>query len=268
RTGIGGWTFPPWRGGVFYPEGLRQADELAFAARAVSAIEINATYYSRQKPASFRTWRAAAPPGFVFTLKGSRFVTNRKELAGAGPALDRFMDQGLLELGEHLGPILWQLMATKRFVAADVAAFLAMLPPEHEGVRLRHAIEVGHPSFACAEFVALARNAGVAVCFADAEARTTIADRTAGFAYVRLQRMTADLATGYAPAELARYARLAEVWSQGRAPAGLPYADAPGRSEQAPGEVFVFLINGAKERAPAAAMALAELVSPGQRTAG
>ncbi|MET0180201.1 MAG: DUF72 domain-containing protein [Novosphingobium sp.] len=260
RTGIGGWTFPPWRGGVFYPVGLRQADELAFAARAVGAIEINATYHRLQKPASFRAWRAAVPPGFVFTVKGSRAVTNRTELAGAGPSIARFLDQGLVELGDHLGPILWQLMATKRFVPDDLAAFLALLPPTHEGVPLRHAIEVGHASFACAEFVALARAAGVAVCFSDADKRVPIADRTAGFAYARLQRMASDIATGYPPAELERFAALAEAWAKGGAPAGLPYVDDPALSAGPPGEMFLFLINGAKERAPAAALTLAELI--------
>lgn len=259
RTGIGGWTFPPWRGGVFYPPGLRQADELAYAAGAVGAIEINATYHRLQQPASFRAWRAAASPRFVFAVKGSRFVTNRKQLAGAAPALARFLEQGFVELGDRLGPILWQLMATKRFERDDIEAFFALLPAEHEGIALRHAIEVGHPSFACAEFVALARAAGVAVCFSDSPGRTTIADRTAGFAYARLQHMAPNVATGYSLTDLKRIARTGLAWSRGVAPAGLPYADDIGRSQGRGGEVFVFFINGAKERAPAAATALARL---------
>ena len=261
RTGIGGWTFAGWRNGVFYPKGLRQADELAFAARAVGAIEINATYHRLQQPASFRAWRAAAPPGFVFALKGSRFVTNRKQLASAEPALARFLDQGFIELGEHLGPIVWQLMATKRFEPDDLSAFFALLPLEHQGVALRHAIEVGHPSFACEEFVALARTAGVAVCFSDMPGRTPIADRTAGFAYARLQRMSAEVATGYRFEELRRYAAAARGWAGGSAPGGFPYVADPVSSDGFCGEVFVFLINGAKQRAPAAAIELARLVA-------
>lgn len=257
RTGIGGWTYPDWRGGTFYPTGLKQAEELAYAAKAVGAIEINATFYRRQSPKSFAAWRDTAPDGFVFAVKGSRFVTNRKELASAGEALANFFDQGLVELGDKLGPIMWQLAATKRFEAADVAAFLALLPREHGGLVLRHAIEVGHESFACAEFVELAREAGVAIVWSDTDGRCAIGDRTAPFAYLRLQRMESDCPTGYSDPVLEQIAGLCREWSQGEAPADLRYLTAPERSAGSPGEVFAFLINGAKERAPAAAMALA-----------
>lgn len=261
RTGIGGWTYEDWRGGVFYPKGLRHADELAFASRAVGAIEINGTYYRLQKPESFRAWRKAVPDGFVFTIKGSRFATNRKELASAEEPVKRFVDQGLIELEDRLGPILWQLMATKRFDPEDVSAFLSLLPMEHEGVRLRHAIEVGHPSFACAEFVALARQADVAVVFSQAEGRAPIADRTAGIAYARLQGLQSEVPTGYPPSELDRFAAVARAWSEGQAPDGLPYAGDQKQSAVPADEVFVFMINGAKERAPAAAMELGRRLS-------
>jgi uncharacterized protein YecE (DUF72 family) len=265
RTGIGGWSFAGWRNGEFFPAELRHADELHFAARAVAAIEINATYYRLQKPESFAAWRAASPDGFVFALKGSRFVTNRKQLASAGEPLARFLGQGLVELGDRLGPIVWQLMATKPFDPADTAAFLALLPASHDGVALRHAIEVGHPSFACPEFVGLARAAGVAICFSDGAGRVTIADRTAGFAYARLQGMRAEIATGYPEPELARFAAIARAWATGAAPEGVAYADDPAASTGAGGDVFMFMINGAKERAPAAAMALAQrLASVGE----
>ena len=108
RVGIGGWTFEPWRG-VFYPTTVKQKDELAYASRHLTAIEINGTYYSTFKPDSWRKWRDETPDGFVFTVKGSRFTTNRRELAGAGESLERFFAQGLSELGERLGPIFWQL---------------------------------------------------------------------------------------------------------------------------------------------------------------
>lgn len=258
RTGIGGWTYPDWRGGMFYPPGLRQADEQAFATRAVSVIEINATFYKLQKPASYAAWRETAPPGFVFSLKGSRYITNRKVLATAEEALPRFMEQGFVELGGKLGPIVWQLAATKRFEADDVAAFFALLPRRQQGIALRHAIEVGHESFACSEFVALARQAGVAVDYSEAENRTSIADRTADFAYLRLQGMHSDCITGYPAVEIERIARICRAWAAGEAPHGLPYAGDRADSLDRAGDVFAMLINGAKERAPAAAIALAE----------
>ena len=258
RTGIGGWTYPDWRGGMFYPKGLRQADEQAYATRAVGMIEINATFYKLQKPESFAAWREVAPPRFVYSLKGSRFITNRKVLASAGEALPKFLNQGFVELGDKLGPIVWQLAATKRFEKDDLAQFLAMLPRKHQGVALRHAIEVGHESFACAEFVDLARTAGVAIVFSEADNRVSIADRTADFAYLRMQDMHSECPTGYPSAGLDRIAALCRAWAAGKAPAGLSYAGNPADSEGRAGDVFALLINGAKERAPAAAMALAE----------
>lgn len=258
RTGIGGWTFPEWRGGAFYPAGLRHADEQAYATSAVGAIEINATFYRLQTPATFAAWREVAPAGFVYSLKGSRFVTNRKVLASAAEGLGRFMRQGLIELGDKLGPMIWQLAATRRFDPADVAAFFALLPREWEGVPLRHAIEVGHESFACAEFVALARAANVAIVFTDGDGRAPIADRTSDFAYLRLKGMRSDCPTGYPGAELDRWARICRAWAAGEAPAGLPYRGEPGDSAGRAGEVYALMINGAKERAPAAAIALAE----------
>jgi uncharacterized protein YecE (DUF72 family) len=260
RAGIGGWTYPAWRGGVFYPKGLRQADEQAFATRAVSAIEINATFYKLQKPQSFAAWRDIAPPGFVFSLKGSRFITNRKVLATADRALPRFLEQGFVELGEKLGPIVWQLAATKRFDPDDMTEFMAMLPLTHKGVRLRHAIEVGHESFACPEFVSIARHAGVTIVYSEAENRVPIADRTGSFAYLRLQGMRSDCATGYPKKELSRIARHCRAWEAGATPEDLPYAGDRADSERLSGDVFAMLINGAKERAPAAAIALAGML--------
>jgi len=257
RTGIGGWTYPAWRGGTFYPEGLPQKKELEYASRAVSAIEINGTFYRLQKPASFRQWHDQTPEGFVFTLKGSRYVTNRKVLAEAGEAIAGFLNQGIVELGDKLGPICWQLATTKRFDADDIAAFLALLPNRHESLPLRHAIEAGHESFACAEFIALARKAGVAIGWSENPDRVSIADRTAGFAYLRCQRLQSEIPTGYPPEELERLRQLCHDWAAGRAPEGLPYCAAADDSAGKGGDVFAFMINGAKERAPAAAMALA-----------
>ncbi|MBO9499784.1 MAG: DUF72 domain-containing protein [Novosphingobium sp.] len=239
RTGIGGWVYEPWRE-TFYPKGTKQADELAYASRQVRAIEINATFYSRQKPESFAKWRDATPEGFVFALKGSRFVSNRRNLAEAGEGVQNFVAQGLTELGDKLGPIFWQLAKTKTFDAEEIAAFFALLPREHDGLGLRHAIEVGHDSFACAEFTELAQKAGVAIVYSEEEARPAIDANTAGFRYARLQGMQSEIETGYPDEDLDRLAALCRRW------------DSEGS------DVFCFLINGAKERAPAAAMALAE----------
>ena len=239
RTGIGGWVYPEWRKGNFYPEGLAQKRELEWASRQLGAIEINGTYHSLQKPESFRKWREATPDGFVFAIKGSSYISNRKVLAETGPAMEKFFAQGLDELGDRLGPILWQLMATKRFEADDIAAFFDLLPRELNGLPLRYAIEAGHESFACSEFLAIARKANVAVAYLEQEGRACIAEPTADFAYLRCKNMTSAEPTGYPPRELERIAGLCREWGER-------------------GDVFAFMINGAKERAPAAAMALAE----------
>jgi len=260
RTGIGGWTYPDWRKGMFYPDGLVQKRELEWCSRQLSTIEINGTYHSIQKPESFRKWREATPEGFVFAVKGSSYVTNRKLLASAGESLERFFGQGLEELGDRLGPILWQMMHTKKFDAGDMAAFFALLPRELEGRPLRHAIEAGHESFACEQFVDLAREAGVAIVWLEQEGRARIADRTADFAYLRCKGARADLVAGYPPEEIERIAGLCRAWEQGEAPAGLPYAGDPADSRGKPGDVFAFMIAAAKERNPAAAMALAAKV--------
>lgn len=263
RVGIGGWTYAPWRGS-FYPPGLPRARELEYAAAHVTVIEINGTYYGSQKPDTFRRWAEAVPAGFVFTLKASRFCTNRKRLADAGESVERFLSQGLAELGDKLGPILWQFMPTKKFDEEDFAAFLRLLPASKDGCRLRHALEVRHESFRDPRFVALARSAGAAIVFADSDDYPAIADLTADFVYARLQRARDDEPTGYDAAALDRWAAIAREWVEGRAPPGDYLGEAP--AQKSPREVFLFMINGAKVRAPAAAEALiARLasVSPG-----
>jgi uncharacterized protein YecE (DUF72 family) len=236
RIGVGGWTFEPWRG-VFYPEGLAQKRELEFASRTLTSIEINGTYYSTFKPESWRKWREEAPDGFVFAVKGSRFCTNRKILAGAGEAVERFIAQGLTELGDKLGPINWQFMATKKFDPADFGAFLALLPREKDGIALRHAVEVRHPTFATAAFYDLARKHGVAIVYAKDEDFPEIDQPTAGFTYARLMASREDLENGVSARELAGFAKQARAWAQR-------------------GDVFAYFISGAKVRNPAAAQAL------------
>jgi len=143
HIGVGGWTYEPWRG-VFYPEELPHSGELEFASRSLTSIEINGTYYGLQKPATFIKWREATPHDFIFSLKAPRFIMNRRQLAGAREAIDRFLDSGLIHLKHKLGPINWQFLPTKTFDAADVEAFLNLLPRERAGCRLRHALEVRH----------------------------------------------------------------------------------------------------------------------------
>jgi uncharacterized protein YecE (DUF72 family) len=237
HVGIGGWDYDPWRG-TFYPPGLAKAKQLEHASRRVTAIEINATFYKLQKPELYRRWAEATPPGFKFAIKGSRFCVNRRVLAEAGEAVGRFCGQGLEELGDRLGPILWQLAETKRFDADDLRAFLALLPRETGGVRLRHVLEVRHESFCDAPLVEMAQEAGVAIALVDAPGVPLIDAPAPDFAYARLKGMREDEPTGYSPAELDRWAALARRWSES------------GR------EVFIFFINGAKIRAPAAAEAL------------
>jgi uncharacterized protein YecE (DUF72 family) len=259
RTGIGGWTYEPWRG-TFFPDGLAQKRELEYASRAVTAIEVNGTYYGSQKPATFASWAKTAPDGFVFALKASRFCTNRKVLAESGDSIAKFVGQGIVELGDKLGPILWQFMATKKFEADDFAAFLKLLPASHEGVALRHAIQVRHDSFHVPEFVAMARAAGVSLVFADSAEYPALADVTGDFVYARLEKAVESVPTGYTAEELDRWLEIAQGWAAGGQPDGLPYVS-PEQPAKKARDTFVFFINGAKVRAPAGAMALLELIN-------
>jgi uncharacterized protein YecE (DUF72 family) len=237
-VGIGGWTFEPWRG-TFYPDDLTQKRELEYASRKLTSIEINGTYYSTFKPASWAKWRDETPDGFVFAVKASRFCTNRKVLAEAGESVARFIGQGLSELGERLGPINWQFMGTKKFEPADFEGFLKLLPRELGKRPLRHALEVRNKSFMDPRFYDLARKYNAAIVFADHDEFPKIDEKTADFAYARLMRTQEAVKTGYKPAELDGWAKEAKGWAK-RGPA------------------FVYFISGAKVRAPAAAQALIE----------
>ena len=240
HVGIGGWDFDPWRG-TFYPQGLAKTKQLHFASRALTAIEINATFYKLQRPQLFAGWRDTVPDGFKFAIKGSRFCTNRKLLAEAGESVERFCAQGVTELGDKLGPILWQLAGTKKFDADDIAGFFKLLPREQDGVKLRHVIEARHDSFDDPRFAAMAREAGVAVCYAEGEGKPTFPEQTADFSYARIMSASEGELLGYPPAELDRIADLARTWE-----------------ESGKRDVFVFFISGAKVRNPAAAQALIE----------
>jgi uncharacterized protein YecE (DUF72 family) len=254
RVGVGGWDYDPWRES-FYPLGLPKSKQLGHMAARLTAVEINATYYKLQKPELFERWAKAVPENFRFALKGSRFCSNRKVLGEAGEAVERFCGQGLAELGDKLGPILWQFMATKIFEAEDFGAFLALLPREVAGVPLRHVVEPRHESFRDPAFVALARAAGVGIAFADSDEFPCVADLSGDVAYARLQRSREDVAAGYTEEELDRWAEAAKAWAGGESPAGLPYS---GKAPAAAGprEVYLFFVAGAKGRNLAAAEAL------------
>jgi uncharacterized protein YecE (DUF72 family) len=258
RIGIGGWTYAPWRG-TFYPKTLKQADELQFASRALTAIEINGTFYRTQSATSFAKWRDETPDDFVFSVKGHRAVVNKKVLAEAGEPLAWFLKSGVTELGPKLGPLLWQFAPFKKFDANDFAAFLALLPKEADGVRLRHVVEVRHKSFLVPEFIDLLRKHDVAVALADSDDYPAIADVTADFIYARLQRAEEDVAAGYDDEALSRWADRARIWQSGGEPSDLDRVSADGSAKQAR-DVFIFMINGAKVRAPAAAQALIDHV--------
>jgi uncharacterized protein YecE (DUF72 family) len=257
RVGIGGWTFEPWRDN-FYPKGWPKARELEYASTHVTAIEINGTFYSTQKPATWADWAKRTPDDFVFSVKASRFCTNRRILRDGAESIDKFINQGLSELGPKLGPILWQLAGTKQFDPEDIGGFLEMLPKSVAGVALRHAIEPRHESFRDPLFVELARKAGVAIVFADADKYPQFADVTADFTYARLQNTREEEPTGYSGEALDAWSVTAKAWAAGQAPDGYSYISPAVASVGTSRDVFVFLISGAKARNPAGAMALIE----------
>ena len=239
-VGVGGWTFEPWRG-TFYPKDLTHKRELEYASRKLTSIEINGTYYSSFKPASWAKWRAETPDGFVFAMKASRYCTNRRVLAEAAESVQRYVTQGLVELGDRLGPINWQFMASKKFDPEDIAAFFKLLPRDVGKLPLRHALEVRNDSFKDKRFYDLARQHNVAIIFAHDPDFPEIDEPTADFTYARLMGTSNKVKTGYKPAELDKWAKKAKAWAK-------------------KGDVFLYFISGAKERNPAAAQALIERV--------
>jgi uncharacterized protein YecE (DUF72 family) len=254
RVGVGGWTYEPWRE-TFYPPEVKKARELHYASRQLTAIEINGTFYRLQKPAVFAKWRDDTPEGFMFSVKAPRYATYRKVLAEAGEAVERFMASGVPELGERLGPLLWQLEPRHAFEPEDLARFFALLPREAAGRRLRHVLEARHASFKCEEFAELARKHGIGLVFADTDEYPSFADVTSDFVYGRLMRTESSIETGYPKEALDAWAARARLWAEGGEPADLPRI-APPRAPGHARDVFLFFISGAKERAPAAARAL------------
>ena len=262
RVGIGGWNFAEWRGGAFYPAGLPAAQELHYASRHLTSIEINATFYATQRPATYARWRDEAPDGFQFAVKAHRFATQRQALADGAESVVHFLESGVAELGPALGPIVWQLPPYRRFDADDVECFFALLPDALGSLPLRHVLEPRHASFACAEYVQLARAYGVATVYTDSPDYPNIADVTGDFVYARLMRSQAVESTGYSATELDRWAARSETWAQGHSPADLPLIDPEPRAA-APRNVYVYFIAAAKARNPAAAMGLIGRLPPG-----
>ena len=239
RVGIGGWTYAPWRG-LFYPDKLPHSKELEFASRQLGAIEINSTFYGRQKPKSWETWAKTVPEGFKFAIKGSRFCVTRTRLCEGAEGLTNFFAQGFTALGPKLGPMLWQFAPRRKFDADDIAGFVDLLPESLDGIPLRHAIEPRDASFRDERFFQLCRDRNIAIVFEDSDDFPLIEAETADFAYARLQRMNEAVPTGYDGPTLDALAERARRW------------------ERAGKDCYLFLINGAKVRAPAAALALQE----------
>lgn len=257
HVGVGGWTYEPWRE-TFYPRELTAKRELEWASRQLTAIEVNGTYYSTMRPETFARWHDETPDDFVFSLKANRFTTNRRVLREAGESVQRFVQSGIARLGDKLGPVLWQFAPTKKFDADDFGGFLELLPREVEGRPLRHVLDVRHASFMAPEFLALARRHGCATVITDSSDYPSFADLTADFVYLRLMRCESERATGYAPEALDAWAACATRWAEGGEPEGVPRVE-PATAPRASGrDVFMFMINGAKERAPAAALGVIE----------
>lgn len=243
RAGIGGWDYAPWRD-TFYPADVPIKKQLEYASTQVTSIEINGTFYRTAKPEHFASWAAKTPDDFVFSVKATRYATNRKVLAEAGESIERFIDSGLAELGDKLGPILWQLAATKQFDADDIAAFFKLLPARLGKRKLQHVLDARHDSFLCDDYLKLARKHKVATVITDSPKFPNFSDITGDFVYARLMDAQSDLDTGYSKPALKQWAKQAKDWQ------------AAAKS----GQVYVYFINGAKERAPAAARHLLSLL--------
>lgn len=260
RVGIGGWTFAPWRDN-FYPKGLVQRRELEYASRKLTAIEINGTYYGTQKPSTYAKWAAETPEGFMFSAKAPMRIMQSRKLEKTGPQIEDFLG-GIASLGDRLGPIVWQFDAGQHLQRDSFADFLDLLPKQMEGRALRHVLDVRDQEFVNADYLELARKHGMATVFTDSLEYPSFADVTADFVYARLMRSRSNIATGYGNEELDNWARRAHAWANGEQPADLPYLAAE-RAPQSKRDAFVFFISAAKERNPAAAMALIERLTVG-----
>jgi len=257
RIGIGGWSYAPWRQ-TFFPNGLPQRRALEFVSQSFNAVEVNATFYGSQKPETFAKWRAESAEDFVFALKAPRLATHRTQLDTAEESIQRFLHSGIAGLGPKLGPLLWQFAPSKSFEAEDFERFLKLLPKHLARLPLRHVVDVRHPSFAVPDFVALCRRYSIAICVTDASDVPQLRDTSSDIVYLRLRNAQARLRQGYPTTALKSWARDAKAWQAGGHPSRAALL-CPVQNET-PRETFVFFINGAKERAPAAALRFRDLL--------
>lgn len=242
RIGVGGWTYEPWRG-LFFPEGLRKADELRYAAEHLTSIEVNGTFYRTQTPKTFREWGASVPGDFIFSIKAHRAAAQRTEPDDAKAAVERFLASGLAELGPKLGPVIWQLPAGRKFDPDRFARFLDLLPGVIDGVPLRHVVEAVHDSFGAPAAIALFRERSIARAIVEKAGAAFDDTLTADHVYLRLEGSRDEEPLGYPPDELDAWAKRLESLAKPK-----------------DRHVFAYLISGAKHRNPAAAMALIERI--------
>ncbi|RZL35487.1 MAG: DUF72 domain-containing protein [Rubrivivax sp.] len=271
--GISGWRYAPWRG-VFYPKGLAQRRELEFASRMVPSIEINGSFYSLQHPDYYAQWRDETPDGFVFAVKGPKYITHMRRLKDVETPLANFFANGLFELRDKLGPILWQFPPMLPFKPERFEAFFAMLPHDTQAAALiaqghdervadrmslhidrkrpmRHAVEVRHPSFADPAFIALLRRYGIALVVADTAGKwPLLEDLTADFVYVRLHGDKELYASGYSDDALDHWAARFEAWSHGRQVGDARLASTKAPPRRARRDVYCYFDNDVKVHAP------------------
>jgi len=273
RIGISGWRYGPWRKD-FYPKGLRQDDELAFASRAVNSIEINGSFYSLQTPERYLRWRDETPDGFVFAVKGPRYITHVRRLKEVEEPVANFFASGPLLLGDKLGPFLWQFPPNMKFDEERFARFLQLLPRDRKAaracaqgcaerlrdsgglaitgnVRLRHAVEVRHESFLCESFIKLLRAHNVALVVADSAGKWPyVEDLTADFVYMRLHGDVELYSSGYTSRALRRWRMRVEAWSQGEQPADAQLISAHAPRKRRSRDVYCYFDNDQKVHAP------------------
>ena len=272
RIGISGWTYKPWRG-VFYPKGLPQKDELAFAARQFRSIEINGTFYGLQKPEAFAKWREETPADFVFAVKGSRYITHMRRLKDIEAPLANFFASGLLRLGPKLGPLLWQFPPHMRFNEERFEAFFRLLPHDMKAAAklasqhderlagrawieaegngaVRHAVEIRHESFCTPAFIELLRRYNIALVVADTPDWPLLMDMTTDFVYCRLHGAEELYASGYGDNSLALWASRIEAWAGGREPEDAKRVLGPSRNRPEGRDVYVYFDNDIKVHAP------------------
>jgi uncharacterized protein YecE (DUF72 family) len=281
RIGISGWTYTPWRG-TFYPEGLAHRLELTYAATRLNSIEINGSFYSLQRPSSYRDWYDATPAGFRFSLKGGRYITHMRRLRDVEEPLANFFASGLLELRDKLGPILWQFPPNFIFNAEKLEAFFKLLPRDTMAAskmakrhtsfmkgrtstrtdadrELRYAIEIRHESFRVPEFIDMLRKHQIALCVADTAGNWPyLEDMTADFVYVRLHGEQELYASGYTDEALDRWAARMKLWTAGSAPTDGPLASPKPARKHKQRDLYVYFDNDIKVHAPFDALHLAE----------